>query len=195
VPSIIDYPDVLNALLGQGFESLYHNSGAFGFPRGVPARHVGWFGPDDPTLKEAALPLIRRVPEPYAPTLARLAVRAWRVYLPGRAWLMPRNHWAFELDHGNSAWMPGVLRGIGIDPAALSGRNDGAAIEFAEGEAAALESILESLLTGLWGSDFALVWPGRPVLCTVHHHTQLWWTTTDAELLAALERMVRETTA
>lgn len=190
MPSIIDYPDVLNALLAAGFESLYHNSGAFGFPRAIPARHLGWIGPDDPTLKETALPLTRRVSQPHAPTLAGLAVRVWQEHLPGAVWLMPRNHWAFEIDHGNSQWMPGVLRGIGIDPAALSGRNDGAAIEFARGEWAALESTLERLLTGLWGSDFALAWPGRPVLCTVHHHAQLWWTTTDAGLLAALERMV-----
>jgi hypothetical protein len=190
VPSIVNYPVVLNTLLGAGLESLYHNSGAFGFPRTAPAHHVGWIGPKDTTIKESALPLIRRVAEPYAPALADLAVRMWIEHLPGPVWLMPRNHWAFELDHGNSGWMPDVLRGVGIDPAALSGRNDGAAIEFAADEAATLAPALEKLLTGLWGSDFALAWPGRPILCTVHHHTQLWWTTTDAELLEALELTV-----
>jgi hypothetical protein len=190
VPSIVDYPVVLNTLLGEGLESLYHNSGAFGFPRAVPAHHLGWIGPVDSTLKASALPLTRRVSEPYATALARLAVRVWREHLPGRVWLMPRNHWAFELDHGNSVWMPGMLRGLGIDPAALAGRNDGAAIEFAPDETETLVPALEQLLTGLWGSDFALAWPGRPVLCTVHHHTQLWWTTTDAGLLKALELAV-----
>jgi hypothetical protein len=187
VPSIVDYPVVLNTLLGAGLESLYHNSGAFGFPRAVPAHHVGWIGPVDSTLKASALPLTRQVPEPYARTLAMLAVRMWTERLPGAVWLMPRNHWAFELDHGISAWMPELLRGVGIDPAALSGRNDGSAIEFQVEEAETLAPAIEKLLTGLWGSDFALAWPGRPILCTVHHHTQLWWTTTDADLLAGLE--------
>ena len=190
MPSVIDYPVVLNTLLGAGMESLYHNSGAFGFPRAVPAHHVGWIGPPDSTLKESALPLTRRVSEPYAPTLATLAVRVWREHLPGRLWLMPRNHWAFELDHGNSEWMPGLLGDLGINPDALAGRNDGAAIEFAVGEAGHLAPALEKLLTGLWGSDFGLAWPGRPVLCTVHHHTQLWWTTTDPGLRAALDAVV-----
>ena len=79
---------------------------------------------------------------------------------------------------------------MGIDPAALSGRNDGAAIEFIEAEAGQLSSALEELLTRLWGSDFALAWPGRPVLCTVHHHTQLWWATPDPGLVAALDALV-----
>ena len=195
MPSIVDYPVVLDTLLGAGLESLYHNSGAFGFPRAVPAHHVGWIGPADSTLKPSALPLTRRVPEPYARTLAMLAVRMWAGHLPGPVWLMPRNHWAFELDHGNSGWMPELLRGVGIDPAALSGRNDGAAIEFQVDEAETLVPALEKLLTGLWGSDFALAWPGRPILCTVHHHTQLWWTTTDANLLAALELLTRAAAA
>jgi hypothetical protein len=193
VPSVIDYSVVSSTLLGARFESLYHNSGAFGFPRAVSARHVGWIGPQDPTLKESARPLTRRVPEPYAQTLAALAVRAWREHLPGPVWLMPRNHWAFELDHGNSEWMPGLLREVGINPALLSGRNDGSAIEFATGESAALEPALAKLMTDLWGSDFALAWPGRPVLCTVHHHTQLWWTTTDDAFVAALDALVPPT--
>jgi hypothetical protein len=193
VPSIVDYPVVLHTLLGEGLESLYHNSGAFGFPRASMARHVGWIGPVDSTLKESALPLTRRVSEPYARTLATLAVRVWLEHLRGRVWLMPRNHWAFELDHGNSEWMPGLVREVGVDPAALAGRNDGAAIEFAETDSGKLAAALEKLLTGLWGSDFALAWPGRPVLCTVHHHKQIWWTTTDAGLVAALDALVPPT--
>jgi hypothetical protein len=39
----------------------------------------------------------------------------------------------------------------------------------------------------LAGSDFALAFPGRPVICTVHHHKQLWWTTTDPEIHKTLE--------
>jgi hypothetical protein len=190
LPRIIDYPDVLNVLLGAGFESLYHNSGAFGFGRAVSTQSVGWVGDPDPSLKPAALSLTRRVAPPYASTLAALAARAWQERLPGRVWLMPRNHWAFELNHGNGDWMPGVLARAGVDPAALSGRNDGSAVEFSREEAAPLQAVLEMLLTKLWGSDFALAWPGRPVLCTIHHHTQLWWTTSDPALLAALEELV-----
>jgi hypothetical protein len=187
---IIDYSLVLETLLGEGLESLYHNSGAFGFPRAVPTHHVGWIGPVDPTLKASALPLTRRVGQPYDATLASLAVRVWQEHLPGRVWLMPRNHWAFELTHGNGDWMPAVLEHAGVEPAALAGRNDGAAIEFAADEGPLLRPVLEALLTRLWGSDFGLVWPGKPILCTVHHHTQLWWTTSDERWIEVLDGLV-----
>jgi hypothetical protein len=147
-------------------------------------------GPDDPTLRPAALPLVRRVPQPYAANLAAAAVRAWRELLPGPAWLMPKSHWAFELDHANGAWMPELLRRVGIDPAALAGRNDGSAIEFAPADDSPLGAALEELLTKLWGSDFALAWPGRRVVCTVHHHTQLWWTSSDTGFIASLDTIV-----
>jgi len=41
----------------------------------------------------------------------------------------------------------------------------------------------------LFGSDFLLTWPGRPTVCTLHHHKQLWWTSTDVDLMAALEHL------
>jgi hypothetical protein len=193
VPRIIDYSIVLQTLLSAGFESLYHNSGAFGFPRAVSARHVGWIGPVDGTLKESALLITRRVQPPYEKSLAERLVRAWHENLPGPLWLMPRNHWAFELQHGNADWMPQALRQAGIDPDALSGRNDGSAVEFDDAEAPSVQPLVETLLTRLWGSDFGVAWPGRPVLCTVHHHTQLWWSTTDAGFAAALDRLVPPT--
>ena len=190
MPQIIDYSVVSETLLGAGFESLYHNSGAFGFPRAVPTHSVGWIGADDPTLREAARPLTRRVAAPYEATLAALATRAWRDILPGPLWLMPKSHWAYELDFGSREWLAGTLERIGIDPRALEGRNDGSAIEHGEADAASFASMLEDLLTRLRGSDFAFVVPGRPVVCTVHHHAQLWWTTTDAAVVRALDAMV-----
>ena len=190
MPRVIDYTIVLETMLAAGFESLYHNSGAFGFGRAIPAHHVGWVGPPDPTLRPQALELARQVVEPYAPNLASLALRAWREHLPGPAWLMPKSHWAFELDHANGQWMAPLLRDIGVDPAALAPRNDAAALEFLGGEEARVSAALEVLLTKLWGSDFALAWPGRPVVCMVHHHAQLWWTTSDTVLADALKAMV-----
>ena len=190
MPRVIDYPSVLETLLAAGLESLYHNSGAFGFGRAVPTHNLGWVGPPDPTLRPAALALTRPVAEPYAPTLAALAVRAWREFLPGPAWLMPKSHWAFELDHANGDWMAPLMRELGVDPVSLATRNDAAALEFLQPEARLLSTALEQLLTRLWGSDFALAWPGRPVVCMVHHHTQLWWTTSDARLADALSGMV-----
>ena len=177
-------------MVAAGLDSLYHNSGAFGFPRGVVTKSVGWVGPDDPTLRPAALPLVRRVAEPYAANLAAAAVRACREQALGRVWLMPKSHWAFELDHANGAWMPSMLRSIQVDPVALAGRNDGSAIAFAPAEDALLAAALEELLTRLWGSDFALAWPGRPIVCTVHHHTQLWWTSSDVAFIDALDQVV-----
>ena len=190
MPRIIDYPVVLDRMLAAGLESLYHNSGAFGFARAVPTQNVGWIGPPDPTLRAGALALTRQVAEPFAPTLAALAVRAWRDHLPGPAWLMPKSHWAFELDHANGDWMAPLMRELGLDPEALASRNDAAALEFLQPEEQLLSAALEQLLTRLWGSDFALAWPGRPVVCMIHHHTQLWWTTSDAGLADAVRAMV-----
>ncbi len=86
--------------------------------------------------------------------------------------------------------MPEALRsaGLGAEQVAdLSQRHDGSALEFAPGENQGFQSLLLALLTNLFGSDFLLSFPDRPVVCTVHHHKQLWWTTSDAEIYADIE--------
>jgi hypothetical protein len=192
VPHLVDFSDVERQMSGQGLVSLYPNSGAFGFPPGEAARSVGWVGPDDPSVREAARALMRPVPPPYEATLAALAARAWRARLPaGPVWVLPKAHWAYELQFGSHEWMPSLLESIGIAPADLQPRHDGTAVQFNLGEVTAFETMVRGLLERLLGSDFMLAWPGRPVVCTVHHHKQLWWTTTDAALLADLEAMVR----
>jgi hypothetical protein len=86
--------------------------------------------------------------------------------------------------------LPDVLTSIGIDPAPLALRNDGSAIEFEPGERDRFVHLVESLLGRLLGSDFALAFPGRPVIATVHHHKQVWWTSADEQVVAALDRLV-----
>jgi hypothetical protein len=184
MPSIVDYPIVLEQMQAAGMRCLYYNSGAFGPADASAMKAIGWIGPDDPSIRPEARALTRAVPPPYERTLANTAMRAWRDLLPGKLWIMPRSHWAYELDFGSKVWMPASLQSIGIDPGALAPRTNGAAIEFELVEANAARDFVEALLTHLLGSDFALAWPGRPVVCTVHHHKQLWWVTADAELLA-----------
>ena len=190
MPRIIDYPSVVSQMTGLGLVSLYFNSGAFGFPTGVDTGAVGWVGTDDPTIRPAARALARPVAPPYEATLAGLAARAWRLHLPGPVWVLPKAHWAYELQFGSHEWMPALLREVGVSPEVLERRHDGTAVEFAPGEEDAFESLVRGLLGRLFGSDFMLAWPGRPVVCTVHHHKQLWWTTTDRALLQSLEAMV-----
>ena len=192
MPRVIDYPIVLDTMRRGGYASLYHNSGAFGFPADAhpPPRHVGWIGPADETIRPAARPLLRHVPPPFERNLAELAAVAWQQALPGNVWVMPRSHWAYELDFGSREWMPGLLGSIGIDAPALAPRNDGSAIEFAAEERDGFVRFVTGLLERLLGSDFALAFPGRAALCTVHHHKQLWWTTRDEAVLQALERLV-----
>lgn len=191
MPRLVDFPIVVEQMNRQGMVSLYPNSGAFGFPPGVASRSVGWVGPDDPSIRPEARPLVRRVPEPHAATLARLAVRAWADHLPGGPiWVLPKSHWAYELMFGSTAWMPALLTSVGASAVELEGRHDGTALEFAAGEADRAATMIEGLLGQLFGSDYMLAWPGRPVVCTVHHHRQLWWTTTDAALHAVLEAIV-----
>lgn len=187
MPQIIDYERVTDQLLGQGLECLYHNSGAFGFGKGVHTHVVGWIGPPDPTIRPAALPFTRAIPPPYESNLAALATRAWREHLGGPVWVMPKSHWHYELEFGSRAWMPGLLEQIGLGAGDLEHRNNGAAIEFAPDEGSAFTVLVEGLLANLQGSDFNLVWPGQSVVCTVHHHKQLWWTTAVMNLVELLD--------
>jgi hypothetical protein len=190
VPGIIEYDKVLEQMSAQQFRCNYYHSGAFGFPETAKAGTLAWIGPPDSTIRPASLPLTRQVTEPYEKNLAQLAGRAWRENLPGPIWVMPMSHWAFELSHGSQEWLPAVMERIGVDAALLDGRNDAAAIEFSAGEQEGFDHLAESLLRMLRGSDFMLAFPDRPVLCTLHHHKQLWWSTTDVALLATLELLV-----
>ncbi len=190
MPRIIDYPIVLEQMKREKFRSLYHNSGAFGFLDEAGTGSVGWIGEADATLKPAAQLLTRMVPPPIEENLSGLALRAWEEHLPGAVWAMPKSHWAYELDFGSREWMGDLLRQIGIDTALLIGRNNAAAIEFESGEGEQFRIFVRGLLTKLVGSDFLLAFVKHKTICTVHNHKQLWWTTADGEILAALERMV-----
>src|SRR3954470_19471633 len=141
----------------QRFKSLYYNSGAFGFSPDVQPQIVGWLGPPDSTLRDSAAAMAISVAEPDEENLARLLIRAWQEYLPGRAWVMPMSHWSYELDFGSRDWMPATLEGIGVDPGLLMTRNNAAAIEFAADEHVALERFVTRLLQMLTQSDFALI--------------------------------------
>lgn len=190
MPRIVNYVDVRDRLLGGGFVSLYHNSGAFGFPRGADVRMLGWIGPDDPTIRAEMRPFTRHVPPPHAANLAALLVRARR-HLPGEAWLMPKSHWHFELHDGHPDLLEALLPEIGIDPAVLRERNDGSAIAFAPDEEGntTLRRVAERLIDGMRQSDFLIAFPDADprAVCTLHHHRQVWWQTTSAELIRFLE--------
>jgi hypothetical protein len=191
LPWIIDYPVVLEQMREQRFKSLYYNSGAFGFPQDVKTHVVGWLGPPDSTLKVHVLDVSQFISEPHEENLARLLLRAWEQYFPGRVWVMPMSHWSYELDFGSRDWMPALLEHIGIDPGLLATRNNAAAIEFAPDEPAMLEHFVTRLLQMLQQSDFAIVFPRHPAVCTLHHHKQLWWQTSDEMLSNALSLLAR----
>jgi hypothetical protein len=190
VPWIIDYPIVLEHMRAMKMRSLYFNSGAFGFANDVPTRWIGWIGPEDPTIKPEVQALVRHVPEPYEQNLTNLLLDAWRKTLPGRIWVMPASHWAYELDFGSKEWMPPLLEAIGVDPGLLQTRTTAAAIEFTPEESPALAHLVTRLLEMLQGSDFSLAFPHRRVVCSLHHHKQLWWTSAEPEVSAALESML-----
>jgi hypothetical protein len=192
VPRVVAYDEVAEQAQALGLRNLYHNSGAFGFPDDVAVKHVGWVGPPDASIRPAAMTFTRHVPPPYEPNLATLAARAWRDRLPGPAWVLPKSHWAFELDFGSAAWMPAALREAGIDPKLLQGRNDGSAIEFLPTEETAFTTFVQRLLTDLTGSDFAILFPARAVVCSLHHHKQIWWTTPEEALHAFLDALASD---
>jgi hypothetical protein len=190
LPRIIDYPDVLSRLTSQGLVSLYHNSGAFGFPKGIESFARGWIGPADPTIRPQARELTRQVAEPYEKSLAELTTRVWVEALPGPVWVMPKSHWSYELDFGSKTWMPQALASCGMGSELLIARNNAAAIEFLPDESVHFASLLTALLKNLIGSDFALAFPGREIIATVHHHKQVWWMTTKGDLVKQLDALV-----
>jgi hypothetical protein len=188
MPTIIDYPQVLQQMQSQGMRSLYHNSGAFSLSKQWGASTLAWIGPPDPSIRTEALPLTRSISQPYDDMLALMAMMLWQAQLPGRVWVMPMSHWAFEC---GQEWMPPLLQGIAIDPALLAPRNDAAAIEFRTTETEPFILFLVGLLKNLVASDFALAFPGYTTLCTLHHHKQLWWSTQDSQVLAAVEALAK----
>ncbi len=187
--AIIDYSLVLPRMQSQGLQCLYHNSGAFGFAPETRTCACGWIGPADPTVRSEALHLLRSVPPPYEVNLTRLLLELWRDQFGGPLWVMPRSHWSYELQFGSREWMPDLLTQLGVDPALLVDRNNAAALEFTEAERSQGKHMVNRLLEMLRGSDFSLIFPGYSVLCTLHHHKQLWWVTTDSKLAAQLEAM------
>lgn len=187
---IIDYQHVLSRTRELGLRCAYYNSGAFTYPteRAPHVRIVGWIGPDDPTIRADLPATLVRVHEPYEANLARKLIAVWKSDIDGPAWVLPKSHWNFELDHGSRAWLPGVVESIGVDAGMLEGRTNAAAIEFSPARSHALETLLTALLTHLTGSDFAVLFPHHSHLVTVHHHKQLWWQTEDAALAVKLAR-------
>ncbi len=177
MPSVVDYPVVLERLTELGYRSLYHNSGAFGFAAGVPTISRGWIGPPDGSIREAARDLVRQAQPPFAKNLSRLMLEMWKTTLPGPAWVMPRSHWAFELEFGHRDWLPAAIEQIGLDPVPLGKLNNAAAIEFSVTESKTLGAFITELLTRLISSDFQLVFLDHSTVCTIHTRCQLWWTT------------------
>ncbi|HSZ58467.1 MAG TPA: hypothetical protein VK797_22565 [Tepidisphaeraceae bacterium] len=191
MPWIVDYSQVSQQMLGQGMRCVYYNSGAFAFADGAQTESVGWIGPHDPSLRPEARELTIEVPPPFEQQLARRVVRAIGDLLPGKVWVMPKSHWAYELDYGSRDWMPALLEHVGVDAGLLQPRTNAAAIEFALQETQPLSHLLEGLLRMLLGSDFALGFPDRAVVCTIHHHKQVWWTSTDRRLIESLRQLGR----
>jgi hypothetical protein len=179
MPTVIEYPRVLQTLTAAGLVSLYYNSGAFGFARETKTTSAGWILREDPTIRPTARELARVI----AGDEATLAAMAGRMIEDQVVWVMPKSHWAYELDFGSTAWLPGVLTTIGVDAADLIKRHDGTALEFSPVERQGFEALVTALLTHLAGSDFMFVTADRKTICTIHHHKQLWWTSVDPAVI------------
>ncbi len=175
MPRLLAYDAVHADLIERGLVCNYPSGGAFAFGRGASFEISGWIGPEDSTIKPAALEKAQRVAAPYAQTLAAMA-RGEVERLGGEAWVMPMSHWAYELQHGSIDWLPDALKSLGLDPPAMATLNNAAAVVFSSEESMELERVLVTLLEHLAdSSDFMLVVPQARTLCLIHHHQQLWW--------------------
>ncbi len=170
MPTMIDYDDALLAMTARGFRCVYPRGGAFVPTR--PGQVEGWLIAADPTLRPAARDLARIVSPPTTSTLCAMLKSHCHDKQLGEAWLMPKAHWAHELDAGKN-WLVPLLGEIEIDTNLLEARADASPIVFAPTEHDLLARITEQLLNHLEASDFLLAF--EPCVCTVHHHKQLWW--------------------
>jgi hypothetical protein len=192
---IIDYDKAASDLQSAGMVCSYFRSGAFGFGDHQPVMMRGWIGPADSSIRPAMRSLTGLVGPPYEENLAALLIRAWLEVLVqvrrGMApmWVMPGSHWAFEMD-ANGAWLGEMLAEIGIDRALLEKRTDGSAIEFALTESLAAGRFVCGLLQNLKSSDFFIAFGRHPVVCMLHHHKQLWWSSTERPVIDGLDRLV-----
>ncbi len=169
-----------------GLRCVYPNGAAFNL--NPDPRHVaGWLARDDVTILPAMRPRTRTVP---AEALAGLALRAWETQFPaGQAWLAPVHHWSVELEHENGQWLAPLLAELHLDAASLRARTQADALAFDRNEQGQFSQALGRILANLGKSDFCLLFPGLPVVCTIHHHHQLWWqcaTPTTADALLSL---------
>ena len=183
--SIIEYPIALQRLQQQGLVCNYFNGGAFGFPKGTSVTTLGWISDEDWTIKPDLRPNLRRFAPPAQESLAKAAVAAWVNELSSPALIMPLSHWAFELDFGSRNCLPNLIEivGLGLDPNLLAHRADASPIEFSLKEQPTLQRFVQTLLANLVSSDFMLAFPCHPILCTIHHHKQLWWRGSDKALI------------
>jgi hypothetical protein len=188
VPRIIEYPIALQQLQQQSLVCNYFNGGAFGFARGVDVHVLGWIAADDPTIRPQLRPHLRQIPAPAEANMSHAAVQAWQKEFPGVAWIMPLSHWAFELDFGSKSWLPALIESNGIEPKVLAGRSNASPIEFSLDESPQLLNFVRTLLENLTASDFMLAFPPHAVLCTIHHHKQLWWVSSDKSVIERISR-------
>jgi hypothetical protein len=187
MPTLVSYSLVTERMTADGYRSLYHNSGAFGFAAGVETMSRGWIGPEDGSIRESARLMAHQAAEPFDETVSRALMLVWKHHLPGPMWIMPKSHWSYELEFGHRDWLPDALREIGIDPKQLEKLNNAPAISFEVTGAEEAEFFVRQLLNRLVSSDFQLVFPGHSILCTLHTRCQLWWTTSRAEMIWILD--------
>jgi hypothetical protein len=183
VATIIEYQNALQRLGGLGLVCNYFNGGAFGFAPGVDVGILGWIAGEDPTIRPDMRANVRPFPPPAEEHMAGASVAAWNNQLPGPAWIMPLSHWAFELDFGSKAWLGDLIQSIGIDPHQLATRSDASPLQFGMEDERDLGGFVQTLLENLSASDFMLAFPDHPALCTIHHHKQLWWISSDKGLI------------
>ena len=88
-----------------------------------------------------------------------------------------------------------LLERIGIDPGLLQTRTNASAIEFSPDQHDRLGSFVTRLLEMLQGSDFYFAFPGSKTVGMLHHHKQIWWTSSDARIIESIGRLVDPFTA
>ena len=173
--------DQLKALLAEhGIEPWYPHSGRFDFTPGPSVHRRCWLVDEDPSIHPDLRGGCR-----YAADLSEAAecVATYLSTLVGQRWyLVPHVHWEHELlDHCPDVWREVfTLADQPVDDPMLTSAN--AVVINPTG--VAWERLIVTLLTGLTQAD-ALLLTDAPLIVKIHHHRQVWLSTTDPALLGA----------
>lgn len=175
---ILDLIQLEALLADHGIQPWYSHSGRFDFMSGQQVYRRCWLVDEDPCIRPDLREACRYTED--LDDMAALVAAYLGTLSLGPWYLVPHVHWEHELlDHCPTVWRDvfALTRQREDDPL-LSGAN----AVIIDPVQVAWRRLIMTLLHGLTQAD-ALLLVDAPLILKVHHHQQVWLSTTDLALL------------